>query len=115
MKELMDIKRWGQSKWRMPLIVAVLAVVIIGSIWLNVAPFRSGFEITDELGGNIFPSSILSVATTDAQVIVPADSMFVGNPKSCIAVKVRSAKAYSRVRIEVAETLQVNSISSSCS
>ena len=103
MKELMDIKRWGQSKWRMPLIVAVLAVVIIGSIWLNVAPFRSGFEITDELGGNIFPSSILSVATTDAQVIVPADSMFVGNPKSCIAVKVRSAKAYSRVRI-VAET-----------
>ena len=97
MKELMDIKRWGQSKWRMPLIVAVLAVVIIGSIWLNVAPFRSGFEITDELGGNIFPSSILSVATTDAQVIVPADSMFVGNPKSCIAVKVRSAKAYSRV------------------
>ena len=96
MKELMDIKRWGQSKWRMPLIVAVLAVVIIGSIWLNVAPFRSGFEITDELGGNIFPSSILSVATTDAQVIVPADSMFVGNPKSCIAVKVRSAKAYSR-------------------
>mgnify|MGYP007095627745 FL=1 len=54
--------------------------------------------------GIFFPSSILSVATTDAQVIVPADSMFVGNPKSCIAVKVRSAKAYSRVRIEVAET-----------
>lgn len=104
MKELMNITRWGQSKWRMSLIVAVLAVVIIGSVWLNVVPFRSGFEITDELGGNIFPSSILSVATTDAQVIVPADSMFVGNPKSCIAVKVRSTKAYSRVRIEVAET-----------
>ncbi len=86
-KNLKDRKEVGQSKWRMPLIVAVLAVVIIGSIWLNVAPFRSGFEITDELGGNIFPSSILSVATTDAQVIVPADSMFVGNPKSCIAVK----------------------------
>ena len=95
MKELMNITRWGQSKWRMSLIVAVLAVVIIGSVWLNVVPFRSGFEITDELGGNIFPSSILSVATTDAQVIVPADSMFVGNPKSCIAVKVRSTKAYS--------------------
>ena len=104
MKELMNITRWRQSKWRMSLIVAVLAVVIIGSVWLNVVPFRSGFEITDELGGNIFPSSILSVATTDAQVIVPADSMFVGNPKSCIAVKVRSTKAYSRVRIEVAET-----------
>lgn len=51
------------------------------------------FEITDELGGNIFPSSILCVATTDAQVIIPVDSMFVGNPKSCIAVRVRSAKS----------------------
>ena len=75
-----------------------------GSFWLNMAPFRSGFEITDELGGNIFPSSILSVATTDAQVIVPADSLYVGNSKSCISIRIRSGKAYSRVRIEVAET-----------
>lgn len=104
MKNLINIIRHKQLKWHIPLIIAVLAVVIISSIWLNVAPFRSGFEITDELGGNIFPSSILSVATTDAQVIVPGDSMYVGNPKSCIAVRVRSAKAYSRVRIEVAET-----------
>lgn len=104
MKDLINIIRHKQLKWYIPLIVVVLAVVIISSIWLNVAPFRSGFEITDELGGNIFPSSILSVATTDAQVIVPGDSMYVGNPKSCIAVRVRSGKAYSRVRIEVAET-----------
>lgn len=104
MKDLINIIRHKQLKWYIPLIVAVLAVVIISSIWLNVAPFRSGFEITDELGGNIFPSSILSVATTDVQVIVPGDSMYVGNPKSCIAVRVRSGKAYSRVRIEVAET-----------
>ena len=34
--------------------------------------FNSGFEIVDDLGGNIFPSAILSVATTDAQVIVPS-------------------------------------------
>lgn len=89
---------------RMLWVVVLLAIVAGGSIWLNMAPFRSGFEIADELGGNIFPSSILSVATTDAQVIVPVDSMYVGNPKSCIAVRVRSAKPYSRVRIEVAET-----------
>ena len=104
MKELLNIMRRRRSKWCMPLVGAVSVAVIIGSIWLNVAPFSSGFEITDELGGNIFPSSILCVATTDAQVIIPVDSMFVGNPKSCIAVRVRSAKAYSRVRVEVAET-----------
>jgi hypothetical protein len=66
--------------------------------------FNSGFEIVDDLGGNIFPSAILSVATTDAQVITPSDSTCLGNPKSCIAVRVKSRTAYSRVRIEVAET-----------
>lgn len=102
MKELMYIRSF--SKRRLPVIVGTLLLVIIGSVWLNMAPFRSGFDIADELGGNIFPSSILSVATTDAQVIVPVDSMYVGNPKSCIAVRVRSRNAYSRVRVEVAET-----------
>ena len=58
----------------------------------------------DDLGGNIFPSAILSVATTDAQVIEPSDSLYIGNPKSCIAIRVKSRSAYSRVRIEVAET-----------
>lgn len=88
-------------KWL--LLIAVL-FFLAGVIWLNRASFRPVFEITDELGGNIFPSAILSVATTDAQVIVPADSLYIGNSKSCIAVRVRSFKAYSRVRIEVAET-----------
>ena len=102
MKELMYIRSF--SKRHLSVIMGTLLLVIIGSVWLNTAPFRSGFEITDEMGGNIFPSSILSVATTDAQVIVPVDSMYVGNPKSCIAVRVRSRNAYSRVRVEVAET-----------
>lgn len=103
MKDIINMSK-GWHKWRLPVIIAVLALVVVGSIWLNSAPFRSGFEIADELGGNIFPSSILSVATTDAQVIVPVDSMYVGNPKSCIAVRIRSSKAYSKVRVEVAET-----------
>ena len=93
-----------QPKWRLILISSVLFVIVVVSVWLNLGPLRSGFEITDLLGGNIFPSSILSVATTDAQVIVPADSLYVGNPKSCISVKLRSGKAYSHVRVEVCET-----------
>ena len=103
MKELTNINS-RRYKWRLPALIALLVVVVAGSFWLNTAPFRSGFEIADELGGNIFPSSILSVATTDAQVIVPADSLYVGNSKSCISIRIRSGKAYSRVRIEVAET-----------
>lgn len=93
-----------QRKWRLLVCVVLFLAVVSGSFWLNSDPFRNGFEITDDLGGNIFPSGILSVATTDAQVIVPSDSLYLGNPKSCIAVRIRSGKAYSRVRIEVAET-----------
>ena len=88
MKELTNIN-FRRYKWRLPALIALLVVVVAGSFWLNTAPFRSGFEITDELGGNIFPSSILSVATTDAQVIVPADSLYVGNSKSCISIRIR--------------------------
>lgn len=104
MKELVHINKSSLRKWRLPMVVAALLLVVAGSLWLNTASFRSSFEITDELGGNIFPSSILSVATTDAQVIIPADSMYVGNPKSCISIRIRSGKAYSRIRIEVAGT-----------
>ena len=52
MKELMYIK--SCSKRRLPVIVGTLLLVIIGSVWLNTVPFRSDFEIADELGGNIF-------------------------------------------------------------
>ncbi len=99
MKKLLNIRRiW----W-----ITIILVVVLGAatyILLNPATLRSSFEITDDLGGNIFPSGILSVATTDAQVIVPSDTMFVGNPKSIISIRIHSGKANSRVRIEVAET-----------
>lgn len=83
--------------------IVSLFLLVVLSVY-RFSTFRSGFEITDVLGGNIFPSAILSVATTDAQVIEPADSLYIGNPKSCIAVKVRSRAPYSRVRIDVAGT-----------
>ena len=91
-----------KTTWLLIVIIVVLAVGVF--VWFVPSPFRSVFEITDDLGGNIFPSAILSVATTDAQVIQPTDTMYVGNPKSTISVRVRSRKAFSRVRVEVAET-----------
>jgi hypothetical protein len=90
-------------KW-IVLIVVVILIFISGYFLFNNSNLRYGFEITDDLGGNIFPSVILSVATTDAQIILPSDTMFVGNPKSIIAVRIRSGKALSSVRVELAET-----------
>ena len=54
--------------------VIVLLLLIGGISVFKYTSFNSGFEIVDDLGGNIFPSAILSVATTDAQVITPSDS-----------------------------------------
>lgn len=99
-----DWHRLFTSRWRWRICLGAVIVVSVVAFWLNGIPFRAGFEIVDDLGGNVFPSSILSVATTDAQVIVPSDSMYVGNPKSCITVRLRSGRSYTRVRIEVAET-----------
>jgi len=83
---------------------AALFVVLAAILILKIISLQSDFEITDELGGNIFPSAILSVATTEAQVIQPADSLHVGNPKSSISVRVKSGIAHSKVRVEVLET-----------
>ena len=91
-------------KWWLISGVTLLAVIIAIIFSIYGLPFQQNIEITDDLGGNIFPSSILSVATTDAQIIEPSDSNYIGNPKSCIAIRIRSKKAYSRVRIEVNET-----------
>lgn len=85
-------------------VIIVLFLIVVGMSVFKCTSLRPGFEIVDELGGTIFPSAILSVATTDAQIIQPVDSNYLGNPKSCIAIRVKSRSAYSRVRIEVAET-----------
>lgn len=67
-------------------------------------PFVQSFEIVDQLGGNLFPSAILSVATTDGQIIEPMVGNCVGSPKSCFAIKLTSSERNSIVRIELNET-----------
>ena len=105
MKMLMSLTDFKKYRREVTGGIVVLLLLVGGmSIFKYTSFFNTDFKITDDLGGNIFPSAILSVATTDAQVIVPSDTMCLGNPKSCVAVRVRSGKAFSRIRVEVAET-----------
>lgn len=93
------------NKWKWSTCVLGVVVILIAVIYIyRYEPFRSDFEITDELGGNIFPVTILSTATTDANLIVPADTGYIGNSKSCIAVRIKSTYNNSKLRIEVDET-----------
>lgn len=93
------------NKWKFSTYLLAVVILLVTGIYIyRYEPFRSGFEISDELGGNIFPVTILSTATTDANLILPADTNYLGNPKSCIAVRVKSAYTNSKLRIEVDET-----------
>ena len=91
--------------WKFTTLVLVLCMVMGGILYVcrNYLLVQS-FEITDELGGNIFPSTILSTAATGADIIAPADSNYVGKPLSGMAVKVKSTYANTRVQIHIAAT-----------
>lgn len=93
------------NKWKLSAVILFLLFIFLGGMYIyRYEPFRESFEISDDLGGNIFPSALLSTATTDAQIVLPGDSAYLGNPKSSIAIRVRSRSPYSKVRINVAET-----------
>lgn len=95
----------GENKWKLATFVLAFLTIVASAFYIyRYEPFSSRLEITDELGGNIFPVTILSTATTDAQLIVPADSDYLGNPKSCIAIRIRSPHTNSKLHIELAET-----------
>lgn len=91
--------------WRITAVVLSLTMLVGGITYVVMKrPFADDYELVDQLGGNLFPSAILSVATTNTQVIPPMSGEYVGNPKSCVAIKLKSGRANTVVRIELAET-----------
>lgn len=91
--------------WRITAVVLSLTMLVGGITYVVMKrPFADDYELVDQLGGNLFPSAILSVATTNTQVIPPMSGEYVGNPKSCVAIKLKSGHANTVVRIELAET-----------
>ena len=91
--------------WRITAVVLSLTMLVGGITYVVMKrPFADDYELVDQLGGNLFPSAILSVATTNTQVIPPMSGEYVGNPKSCVAIKLKSGHANTMVRIELAET-----------
>ena len=91
--------------WRITAVVLSLTMLVGGITYVVMKrPFADDYELVDQLGGNLFPSAILSVATTNTQVIPPMSGEYVCNPKSCVAIKLKSGHANTVVRIELAET-----------
>jgi len=86
--------------------IALLALIVASSgiyLYKNEL-FSRGYEFTDELGGNIFPSAILSIAATDTVVVKPAGNHYLGNPKSGFIIRLKPGRANSKVRITLGKT-----------
>ena len=50
-------------------VIAILFVIVTGMSIYKYASFSSGFEITDDLGGNIFPSAILMPRSSNRPIL----------------------------------------------
>lgn len=86
--------------------IALLALIVASSgiyLYKNEL-FSRGYEFADELGGNIFPSAILSIAATDTVVVKPAGNHYLGNPKSGFIIRLKPGRANSKVRITLGKT-----------
>ncbi|WP_321517691.1 hypothetical protein [uncultured Bacteroides sp.] len=91
--------------WKALTITLLALIVSLSGIYLYRNDlFRHDYQLTDDLGGNIFPSAILSIATTDAVVVKPAENHYLGNPKSGFIIRIKSARANSKVRITLSKT-----------
>lgn len=89
------------------IISSVVLLLIIGGgfiVYHYDKIFKPKWEIVDELDGNIFPSIVLSLATTNLSLIQPVDTAYLGNSKSGFAVKLENSKSDSKLRIELEES-----------
>lgn len=89
------------------IITSAIIILLIGLglfFFLQNNYFNPNWEIEDKLDGNIFPSAILSSATTSKTVGAIPDSSMLGNPKSPIAIRIRNVNKNSLIRIEIDET-----------
>lgn len=82
----------------------ILGLLIAAGIYIRNVFFNPNWEITDKLDGNIFPSVILSSATSEKNVVQRTDSNMLGNPKTPFAIRIKNANRNAHLHIEIEET-----------
>jgi len=89
------------------ILLSIFTIFIIGGglfFYILNTFFNPNWEIVDKLDRNIFPSVILSSATTEKNVVQHPDSNMLGNPKSAFAIRIKNVKRNSTIRIVISET-----------
>ena len=92
-----------QNKRRKIIIVSIVLLLVCGGFFVRHYDkiFKPQWEIVDKLDGNIFPSIVLSLASTNHIVIEPVSPEALGNRKSTFAIKIENPAEDSKVRIQL--------------
>lgn len=93
------------KKW---ILISLMAILLIGGVgafyFIRTTYFNPNWEIVDKLDGNIFPSVILSTATTGKILANDNDSNSLGNLKTPFGIVLKSYKKNSTLRITIEES-----------
>lgn len=100
-----DIKAILGIKKAIVLVVAVILLLGAGLFFF----YRYGLSdkeitVSDNMDNNVFPSLILSTATTDANIIAFEDSLWVGYQKSPFYIKYKVDHPVGKVKVTIKET-----------
>lgn len=91
--------------WRSLCIVLLLTIICAVSYYSYLLRKESDkFEVVSELSGNIFPSLILSTASTGTQVVLPLSQNYLGNPQATFGIKLKSPSKLCKVHVELSQT-----------
>lgn len=89
---------------RFIIIILVIVAALAGLYIYKYEPFKKTVQINDNLDNNIFPSLVISTATTDTIIVPPSESIWIGNPKSVLSLAIETHKAPSTAKITIRET-----------
>lgn len=87
----------------MIVLIAIIALLCIFFVYKDIYS-KNDIIISDNLDNNIFPSLVISTATTDTTIVMPTDSSWIGNPKSPFNLTIHSPKLPVTIKITIGET-----------
>lgn len=89
---------------RFIIIILIIIAALAGLYIYKYEPFKKTVQINDNLDNNIFPSLVISTATTDTIIVPPSESVWIGNPKSVLNIAVDTHNAPVTAKITIRET-----------
>lgn len=90
--------------WRgLSFVLLLFIMCAVGLYFYHLSQDSERFEVVSDLSGNIFPSLILSTASTGTQVVLPQAQNCLGNPQATFGIKIKSSSKLCKVHIELSE------------